>query len=267
VLRYHSKTFQLLGIEPRRSPSAIDALARAEDRIGRALPHSVREWYELENACSLLLEHSNADRPLDISEFGQPQRDTNGGGPYDLLAEDLLVFRWENQGVCAWATRLDDSDDPPVVVDVDTQFQSWIETAGSFSQHLYAWMWDSVSVQRLRNDGLLIQAQNRALSEEALTFLTNQFHAELTTHGWPGHTQYRFFKGDQRILIWADSDEADWHLAADGKESLERLIRSVSTVDGLGEALWSSTADGEAVLSRVQHPLPNERTWKPSSEK
>ena len=124
MLRYHSKTLQLLGIEHRRSPSAVQAVAQAEDRIGRALPDSVREWYELENACRILLEHSNGDPPLDISEFGQPQRDNHGGGPHDLLADDLLLFRWENQRVCAWAIRLDGSDDPPVVVDLDTQFRS-----------------------------------------------------------------------------------------------------------------------------------------------
>ncbi len=74
----------------------------------------------------------------DISEFGKPERDIHGDGPQDRLANNLLVFRWENQGVCAWAIRPDGSDDPPVVVDVDTQFKSWIECASSFSRHLYA---------------------------------------------------------------------------------------------------------------------------------
>jgi len=132
MLRYHSRTFQLLGIEPRRSPSAVEAVVRAEERMGRRLPESVREWYELENACCLLLEHSNHDPPVDVSDFGKPERDRLGGATHDLLAEDLLVFRWENQGVCTWAIRLDGGDDPPVVVDVDTQFTSWIENAPSF---------------------------------------------------------------------------------------------------------------------------------------
>ena len=39
VLRYHSRTFQLLGIEPRRSSSAIEALARVENKIGRTLSY------------------------------------------------------------------------------------------------------------------------------------------------------------------------------------------------------------------------------------
>jgi hypothetical protein len=253
VLRYHSKTFQLLGIEPRRSAFAVEALARVKNKIGRTLPASVREWYELENACSLLLEHSNDDQPVDIAEFGGPQRDTHGGRPHDLLANNLLVFRCENQGVCAWAIQLDGSADPPVVVDFDTQFKSWIRCAPSFSQHIYAWMWDyGVSLARLRSDDLLIQAQNRPLSMEALSFLNNQFEAELVTHGWPGHTQYRFFMGDQRILIWADRNQADWHLAAEDEASLERLVSLVSPVDALAEALWSHTAEGEALLTRIR---------------
>lgn len=80
-----------------------------------------------------------------------------------------LRWIWKNQRVCAWAIRLDGSDDPPVVVDFDTQFRSWKESALSFSQPLYAWMWDySVTVERMGKDGLLIQAQNRPLSEEGL---------------------------------------------------------------------------------------------------
>jgi hypothetical protein len=222
--------------------------------MGRILPASVREWYELENARRLLLEHSNHDPPVDLSEFGKPQRDTRSGASHDLLAEDLLVFRRENQGVCTWAIRLDGSDDPPVVVDVDTQFTSWIESAPSFSEHLYAWMWDySVGLAKLRSDDLLIQAQNRSLSKDALAFLTNQFRAELVTHGWPGHTQYRFFNADQRILIWADPDQADWFLTADNEESLAKLVTSVSPVDALGEALWSHTAQGEALLTKIRH--------------
>jgi hypothetical protein len=112
-------------------------MARVENKIGRTLPALVREWYELEDACRLLLEHSNDDLPVDISEFGDPVRDAHGGGPHNLLPNDLMVFKWENQGVCTWAIRLDGSDDPPVVVDVDTQFKSWIECAPSFRVEEY----------------------------------------------------------------------------------------------------------------------------------
>jgi len=238
MLTYHSRTFELLATEPRVSPAALEMLEQVEKRIGRVLPASVREWYELDGARQLLLRFSNDDPPLHISDFGKPLKDTSGGGPHDLLGRNLLVFRWENQGVCAWAIQLDGSDDPPVVVDFDTPFSSWVQCASSFSQHLYAWMWDHALVLgKLRGDDLLddlvIEAHSQPLSQEALAFLRSHFQAELVTHGWPGDTQYRFFTGDQRILIWDGETQADWFLSAKSKEALGQLANLVSPLSGL----------------------------------
>ena len=159
-----------------------------EHRIKQALPASVHEWYELDHAVELLFQHSNADRPVDIGKLGEPLRDTWGGGPHDLVAQNLLVIRHENQGVCVWAVLLDGSDDPPVVLDLDTQFKSWTKCASSFSQHIYASMWDYSQV--LAQHGLLAQAQNTPLSEMALSFLSDHFESECVTYAWPGHTQH-----------------------------------------------------------------------------
>jgi len=244
MLSYHSKTLKLLGAEPRVLPAALEMLDLVEERIGRVLPPSVREWYELEGGVERLLRFSNDDPPVDITNFGRPLEDTRGRGPHDLLARNLLVFRWENQGVCAWAIQLDGSDDAPVVVDVDTQFTSWMQCAPSFSQHLYAWMWDHALVLgKLRGDELIgdlvVEAQSHPLSEEALSFLNTHFQAELVTRGWPGDTQYRFFTGDQRILIWAGEGQADWFLSAESREALDRLTKLVRPLDGLARDLKS----------------------------
>ena len=48
MLTYHSNTSKLLGAKPRVSPAAVEMLDQVENRIGRVLPPSVREWYELE---------------------------------------------------------------------------------------------------------------------------------------------------------------------------------------------------------------------------
>jgi len=261
MLTYHSRTFELLGAEPLVSPAAREIFKQVEQRIGRVMPASVREWYELDGAGQLLLRFSNDDPPLDIVDFGKPLKDTRGGGPHDLLERNLLVFRWENQGVCAWAIQLDGSDDPPVVVDVDTQFSSWVQCAPSFSQHLYGWMWDHALVLgKLRGDDLLddlvIEAQNQPLSQEALSYLRSHFEAELVTHGWPGDTQYRFFIGDQRILIWAGENHADWFLSAKSEEALGHLANLVSPLDGLAGALFSNTEAGQALLRRVRGSTP-----------
>jgi hypothetical protein len=172
MLRFHAKTFDLLGIEPSVSPSAVDLLEQVEERIGCRLPASVREWYELRGACRLLLEHSNDDPAVDISDLGQPEGDSRGAGPHDLIADDLLLFRWENQGVCAWAIRLDGSDDPPVVVDVDTQFRTWTRCADSFSQHVYSWVWDYASVMGTSHSkDLLIKTGNLLFQKRHLISL------------------------------------------------------------------------------------------------
>lgn len=231
------------------SPSAAKALAEVEERIWRGLPASVREWYEQEDACQLLLDYSNGDPPLEIERFGEALRDTHGGGPHDLLARGLLPFRFENQGVCVWAVHLNGSDDPPVVIDYDTQFKIWKPCAASFSEHVYTWVWDwSLVLQR----DLLIQAQHDPLSPEAMSFLKMHFAAGPVTAGWPADNQYRFSRGDQRILISASDGWANWHLAADSDDSLAELAAAVGACDDVTKAFWSHSEAGELVLKRLR---------------
>lgn len=248
MLRYHARSFELLGIQPCISASATDALARVEETIGRALPASIREWYAQQDACRLLLEYSNGDPPLDIVQLGEPLCDTHGGGPHDLLLRDLLPFRFENQGVCVWAVQLNGSEDPPVVVDRDTQFKIWQPCASSFSEHVYTCVWDYALV--LLRD-LLIQAQHGPVSREALAFLKEHFVPGPVTTGWPGDTQYRFSRGDQRILIWSTGKSADWWLAADSEDSLRELASTVGSCDQVNKSFWSNSEQGERVLTRL----------------
>jgi len=90
----------------------------------------VREWYEQEDACRLLLYYSNGDPLLEIAELCAPLHDTHRGGPHDLFARGLLPFRFENQGVCVWAVQLSGSDDPPVVVDLEIRGQEAVKKLG-----------------------------------------------------------------------------------------------------------------------------------------
>jgi hypothetical protein len=203
VVRFHAATLKLLGVAPVILHSAVADLDGVEERIGRKPPASVREWYSFDGACKLLLQYSNGDSPLDVREFGLPRKDTHGGGPHDLLARDLVVFRYENQAACVWAFGLDGSDDPPVYVDLDSQFKTWTECAPTFSEHLYTCIWDYALV--FTRD-LIVQAQNHPVSATAISFLKDNFDVGPETYGWPGHTQYRFSKADQRILIWASED-------------------------------------------------------------
>jgi hypothetical protein len=245
VVHFHSRTLKLLNVAPVISESAVADLDSVEARIRRKLPASVREWYSLDGACKLLRQYSNDDWPLEVREFGLPRKDTHGGGPHDLLARGMVVFRYENQGVCVWAFGLDDTDDPPAYVDFDSQFKAWTKCAPTFSEHLYAWMWDYAKV--LTKD-LLIQAQNKPLSETAVGFLRGNFDVGPETYGWPGHTQYRFSKNDQRILIWASDGQADWWITADREDSLQVLIETVRHCDQVGKSLWSNSEHAGSLL-------------------
>jgi hypothetical protein len=247
LLRYHSKTLQMLALTPCISPAAVAELNEAEVRLRRPLPASVREWYSQENAVHLLRQYSNCDWPVQVAEFGVTRTDADAGGSSRLSDRGLLVFRCENQGVCAWAVRLD-GDDPPVIVDDDLQFRHGTVSAPSFSTHLHAWMWDYALV--LSRD-LLVQAQNRVLSATALESLRHEFDVGPLTYGWPGHRQYRFSRRDERILIWVSEDQADWWLSADSEDSLRRLLTTVWDVDHVGKSLWSHSERGEAALDGI----------------
>jgi len=139
----------------------------------------------------------------------QLERSILGGGRESLPSvkgHGFLVFKHENQGVCKWGILLNGSADPPMYVDFDSGFNSPAKCADSFSSYVYSCAWDYSQV--LLADSLLLQAQNGPLSEAAHEFLCQNFNEELMTYGWPGERQFRFSKGDQRVLNWADRAQA-----------------------------------------------------------
>lgn len=173
------------------SDAAVGTIGRVERLIGKRLPASVSEWYSHVDACAILKQYSNDDPPFDLHELGAPLKQWNTGGTRDLVAEELLAIRFENQGVCTWAVRLDGSEDPPVVVTYDAGFREWLRCADTFSDYVLAGVWDHTFVL---NGDLLIQARNKRLTDSAIRELQTHFAAGTTTFGWPGHTQYRFDK-------------------------------------------------------------------------
>lgn len=248
-LSYHSRTFELLGIDPIESPSARAELDALEHRHGIELPPSVREWYSQESALDLLFRYSNCDHPIPISELGDERLDTHDGGPHDLLDKGLLPFQYENQAVCVWAIRLDGSKDPPVVVDFDSQFTKWLDCSNQFSTHIYCRVWDhSFAMGR----DCLVMANIEPVGNTTIEALSAAFEHEPTTHGWPGRTQYRFKREDESILIWASDEQADWFVSADSRLSLEQLLREVWHYDSFATAAYSNADDCQSLLSRLR---------------
>ncbi len=245
-MRFHAHTLKLLGLAPAISADAVRDLDAAEARMGHPLPASVREWYSLEGACGLLRRFSNQDPPVEVGEFCVDERRARGQAKREVPDCDLVIFRCENQGVCLWAFALDDADDPPVYVeDFNPQVTTLIQCTRTFSEHIYAWMWDWASVLPSQ---LLVQAQNAPLSQAAISFLEENFEVGPETYGWPGDRQLRFAREDQRLLIWAAKDQADWWLTADCAESLRDLVDKVRHCDDVGNSLWSASAQVESSI-------------------
>ncbi len=186
-LKYHRDAANLLPRMPRISKSAAELVANRERQLGIRFPESVREWYSLDGAVQLLERYSNDDDAFSVEELGKPFDDWYGGGPRDLLSENLLIFMHENQGVCNWAIKLDSGPDPAVVVEVDTAPNAeWLPCTDRFSSFIWCQIWDH---PRRAVGGA---SQEIELSEQDLSFLRTNFEQLPTTYGWPGHVNYRF---------------------------------------------------------------------------
>jgi hypothetical protein len=237
---FHHATFELLGIQPRTSPAELRVLERTEQRLGMRLPPSVREWYSYDGALPVLAVHSNADRPVPVQEFSLTESTVGR----------LISIRWENQGVCNWAILLDGSDDPPVLVDVDSGGTVWQPLAQKFSTYVYTCVWDYHVVLRRP---ALVQAQNGPLSPRSLQMLQELFDERPRTFGWPGSAQYRFDGGQHGILIWStEGQQADWFVGAADASSLESALRLVWHLDGVGESLYDCSNIAKVILAKLK---------------
>jgi hypothetical protein len=196
-----------------------------------------------------LKEYSNCDEPVAIAELGVPAPHWREREPIDFLRERLLWIMTENQGVCLWAVRLDGTNDPPVVVDVDsTPRIAWRPFASSFSEFIYCQICDHPK------NKLQCGAQEVGLGEVDLVRLQREFEPGPTTFGWPGDTNSRFSTPDGRILICDREKDgaADWLLFADDEEQIERLIRCVWNCGRLASTLYGVDSAAERIVKRVR---------------
>lgn len=237
---YHDHTLALLELaaEP-ASDKHVARVSEAEAHLGVRLPPSVREWYLREDALELMSSHSNQDPPIPPEQFAA----------ISWRTRTLLPIRHENQGVCTWALLLDGSDDPPVYVDVDTAGLKWTVHARSFSEYIYAGIWD---YRRVLERPALVMAQNAALSPECLAELRRMGTPMVQTSGWPGSHQYRIALSRADVLIWADTLQADWSIGADDPTALSDVLSRLWEMDRLGEQLYAGTPAGEAALRLVK---------------
>lgn len=235
MLRFHQRAAVLLVPESRANYALPSYVLAAEESLGLTLPTSVREWYSLPDAMEILA-HSN-DPPIHPRDFAL----------VEWRSHHLVPIRHENQGVCVWAVLIDGSDDPPVYIQLDGS-QDWVLAAKSFSDYVYACVWDFTQVDRRR---LFVQAQNYSLSDAAYAELQRSFASAVTTFGWPGDACFRFGATDGGILIHTSDAQADWYVGADDEPGLESILRLIWRLDGVGRELYSDSVPVRAVLARV----------------
>ena len=251
-------------MDPVVDEAARAAISDRERRLGVTIPAAVAEWYTLGGADAVeVLAGSNDDYALRIEELGEPF-DGWGGGRRDFIREGLLVIRIENQGVCYWAVPLDDGDDPRVLVEVDSPPDRllWQLHAPSFSAYVFTLGWDRLAF------GLPygLAAQDQPLGERDLALLEQRFVPQPSTYAWPGRVNYRFERGDQRVMVWnADGFEpddpraefggqADWWLHAGTATSLASLAGELRGCGGLATRLYaiSGGSAAEQVISDLR---------------
>jgi hypothetical protein len=231
----HDATFRLLGTKPSTSSLAKEQLDAAERRLGVTMPLSIREWYERESAIRILAENSNDDPPIDVSKFALTQ----------WHSHTLLPIRHENLGVCTWAVNFNGSDDPAVLVDVDTDGTQWNVQSNSF----YSCVWDYKVVLR---QPVLAEAKNCELTDAALETLAAKLKPELRTHGWPGSTQFRFRGSRYGILIWSGEHGSDWFVGAPDSASLPRALCDVWEIDSVGQSFYELSDIAGDVLDELR---------------
>ena len=245
---FHSATYNIIGERPVVSSETRLYIEALEKRI--RFPASLKEWYSLDKAVEILSDRTT-DLPVELRELGKPFDDWYGGGPCDFVSKGYLVVMRENQGVCNWAVRLNDEDDPPVVVEVDSSPDVvWQPFAESFSTFIYTLIIDSGL-----NNCSSLAAQDQSLSARDLKFLQENFFQGPSTFNWPGKTNYRFSMEDQNILIWDSPDQSDWNLWSDSTESLKSLVEKVWHLGSLEETIYGHDSSGDEILSLMKRKV------------
>jgi hypothetical protein len=219
--------------------------------LGVALPPAFAEWYAMRDGIELLRRNSNCDKPVEIGALGEPVT-WRWDQPRDLVCEGLLLFMVENQAVCVWALRLNAGEDPPVVVARDPDL-AWRACGERFSTFIACQVWDHVEVFPGRQHRILLCANGAPLEAKDLASLRSRFSERASSQGWPGDNQYRFERGDSRVLVWDGEYQADWWLSATTEANLAGLVRELWECADLQESLYSSDPRGESVLRSLRN--------------
>lgn len=234
---YQQATFHLLNEKPVASLKASAILQRLERERGFVLPASVKEWYLLEHVEDILSRYPPAGSVRSAEQLGNPERYWSNGVSHeiDLLKQGLLLVMAEIQDTWFWAIQLHGEDDPPVVVSEELKPSAiWHPYVETFSAFVYTCVWDS---QVINPEDQMFGCKEFLLSTE-LDFLHERFEEGPRTSTFPGAVNYRFFAGEQRILIQEMKGQTSWYFAAGSDSMLKQLVEQVLQCETLKKDLY-----------------------------
>lgn len=261
-LTYHQAVFDLIGEKPIVLPQAVEALDYLEQSKGIVLPASVREWYSLEGAASIISRFPSCGYAREVRQLGDIVRYwlDRSYHEVDLLEQGLVWVMKEHQDVYSWAIHLNGSDDPPVVVTIEnenlipfTKYDLYVET---FSTFVYTCAWDEPLVA----DDQTFGWKRGLLLATELAFFRDHFQEGPLTLNAPGLFNRRFCSGNKRILIHESEDQTNWYFYAPTDDELKQLVEAVLqcvTLKGVmhlernGLTVWEDMFPEENYLSEV----------------
>jgi hypothetical protein len=225
VVKYHNKTLQLLNIReypleknadseeyaqilqllntleyPLEENAALEEYARGN---GIVIPASFREWSKLDRN-GILEKYSNCD-PFWFSKPAIVDLDDGRKG---------LLFNSENQGNFDKILMLNCGEDPPVLYAWLGE-EPWIEFSGSFSDCVYAQIFDWQYLPEFSQDGLANITYYGKISlkkDRCLDYLKNNFTETVKTSfivEGDRFDEYRFYRSsEERLTVQVAEDKA-----------------------------------------------------------
>lgn len=242
-MQYHDGAMRLAAWDCGPSQENAAFVESLEHQLRIQLPASFREL-----ACSsawpgILKAFSNSDHPVRLENLGTPW-----SSGYEPLADHVLPFMTENQGVCHWAIRLDGTDDPEVLVEVDSgPPPDWKYCAASFS----SWLWCQVHDTQLC-EAAFFGAFGTRIVPGAIPALEKVLRIGPITHGWPMRFTRRSSCSLGRVLVHYDDQHADWWIeptdASTAEELLSMLPIGLRSLDCFGP-------EAKALLARLRNTV------------
>jgi hypothetical protein len=248
-LSYHQATFELLARQPVLNKEAQRLLKEWEKDHADRLPLSVREWFTLQDAGTLLGGGPGGEWVAGVGDLLRGYEALNEPGGSG--ERKLLCFLDLHQGVTYYDLEIDGSEDPFVVI-VDCGREETELPRERFSVFVFSSLWPA-----LPGACCSLVANDRAFGPMELDYLIETFTEGPRTSCPNGDTWYRFFNALGRISVTKQGDatsegRAAWGVVANSEESLYALAKQVWGCGTLSRSLRGSRKVEKAVVQRLR---------------